>query len=114
MLRLSDPRNFSRAFAALGLVLGPLLFLLSTLIAPAFAVTSEDPGVYLGRVADSPGAHLLAVVLFFAGGLFLVPGLMGTMHLLRGRRVSFGQVSAGLVGVVAPPGSTCSRSSSSP
>ena len=97
MLKLSDSRNFGRTFAALGLVLGPLLFLLSTLLAPAFAVAPENPNVYLDRVGENPVTHLLAAVLFFAGGLLLVPGLMGTVHLLRGRRVTFGQAAAALV-----------------
>lgn len=86
--------------------MGPLLFLLSRLLAPAFAVAPEDPNVSLDRVGENPVTHLLAAVLFFAGDLLLVPGLMGSVHLLRGRRVTFGQVAAALVllGVVALPG----------
>lgn len=94
---LYDPRDQHRLLAVSGLIAGPLLFLISTLISPAFTVAPEEPHLYLERVAASPDLHLVAAGLFLAGALAFLPGLMGTMHLLRGRSIGFGQVAVALI-----------------
>ena len=94
MLKFSDSRNFSRTFAALGLILSPVLFAVATAIDPAW---SDDEQAYLGEVASNPTLYQLSALLFVIGTILLVPGLVGVVHLLRGRRVSLGQVGASLV-----------------
>lgn len=94
MLNFADSRNFSRTFAALGLILSPVLFAVATAIDPAW---SGDEQAYLGEVASNPTGYQLSALLFLVGTILLVPGLVGVVHLLRGRRVSLGQVGASLV-----------------
>jgi hypothetical protein len=96
MLGLSDSRRFSRTMAAIGLVLGPLLFLLDTLIDPAWA---EDDAAYLAEVAGHKGRYVIAEVSSTLGALIWILGMIGVMHLLRRRRVTLGQLAAGMVTV---------------
>lgn len=94
MLDMSDSRNFSRTLAALGLFLGPLLFLAATVVDPAWA---EDPGDYLAEVAAAPGQYLVSGALWTLGALLFIPGALGVMKLMRGKGVTLGQVGAGLM-----------------
>jgi Domain of unknown function (DUF4386) len=96
MLGLSDSRRFSRAPAAVGLVLGPLLFLLDALIDPAWA---DDDAAYLAQVAGHKGRYVIAEVASTLGALVWIVGMIGVMHLLRRRRVTLGQLAAGMVTV---------------
>ena len=93
---LTGSRPFSRALAAGGLVLGPLLFLLDALIDPAWAA---DDAAYLAEVASSETVYLAAEVASTIGALFLIAGMIGLMHELRGPRVTFAQIAAGVVAV---------------
>lgn len=95
---LTDSRTASRLLAAFGLVAGPLLWLASTAISPAW---SDDGGEFLAEVAASPTRHLLSGALFLIGSIVILPGLIGTAHLLRGRRVTAGQVGAYLIAIGA-------------
>jgi hypothetical protein len=94
MLRLSDSRNFARTLAAIALVTAPLIWALGTFIDPAWA---DDNAEYLAEVADNEGAYLVAGILWSLGGLLLVAGLLGVLHLVRGRRVTLGQIGVGLM-----------------
>jgi len=94
MLRLSDSRNFGRTLAGLALIVAPILFLLSSVVDPAWA---DDTAEYLDEVAADKGLYLLAGILGFAAGLLLIPGLLGVIHLLRQKRVTLGQIGAALV-----------------
>ena len=96
MLSFSDSRNFSRTLAAIGLIVGPLLFVLGTLIDPAW---DDDHAAYLEEVADGKGAYITAGVLNTVGSLIFIAGTIGVMRLLRGRGVTFGQFAAGLLTV---------------
>jgi hypothetical protein len=91
---LSDSRRFSRNFAAIALVAAPLLWAVGTLIDPAW---SDDTAEYLTEVADNEGLYLVSGVLWTLGGLLLVAGLLGLMRLVRGRRVTLGQIGVGLM-----------------
>jgi hypothetical protein len=96
MLGLSDSRRFSRRLAAIGLVLGPLLFLLDTLIDPAWA---DDDAAYLAEVAGHKARYVIAELASTLGALIWILGMIGVMRLLRRRRVTLGQLAAGLVTV---------------
>ncbi len=96
MLGLSDSPRFSRTLAAIGLVLGPLLFLLDTLIDPAWA---NDDAAYLAEVAGHKVRYVIAEVASTFGALIWIVGMIGVMHLLRRRRVTLGQLAAGMVTV---------------
>jgi hypothetical protein len=90
---LPDSRTFSRRLAAVGLVAGPLLFLLDTVIDPAW---DGDPAAYLAEVADNRSAYIAGEVAATAGSLLFIPGTIGVMRLMRGPRVTFGYLAAGL------------------
>jgi Domain of unknown function (DUF4386) len=94
MLGLSDSRRFSRSLAAIGLVLGPLLFLLDTLIDPAWA---RDDAAYLAEVAGDEARYVIAEVASTLGALIWIVGMIGVMRLLRRRRLTLGQLAAGMV-----------------
>jgi hypothetical protein len=94
MLGLPDSRRFSRSLAAIGLVVGPLLFLLDTLIDPAWA---SDDAAYLAEVAGHKGRYVIAELASTLGALIWILGMIGVMRLLRRRRVTLGQLAAGMV-----------------
>ena len=96
MLRLSDSRNFSRTLAVVGLVAGPLLFLVDALIDPAW---DDDNAAYLAEVAANKHLNITAEVVATLGSLVFIPGAIGVMRLMRGPRVTLGQVAAGLLTV---------------
>jgi len=98
MLDVTDSRNFSRTLGAIALVAGPLLWLASSAVSPAWA---EDTGDYLAEIAAAPNRHLLSAGLFLLGCIVLLPGLLATAHLLRGRRVTVGQIGASILAVGA-------------
>lgn len=95
---LTDSRTASRMLAAFGLVAGPLLWLASSAVSPAW---SDDGGEFLAEVAASPTRHLLSGAFFLVGSIVILPGLIGAAHLLRGRRVTAGQVGAYLIAIGA-------------
>ena len=99
MLRFSDTRNFSRTLAAIGLIAGPLLFAIESLLDPAWA---SDSAEYLAEVADDKGRYIASGAVGTIGSLVFIPGLLGVMRLFRRRSVSLGQIAAGLltVGVI--------------
>ena len=94
MFRVLDSRTLSRTLAAIGLIAGPLLFFLDTLIDPAWA---EDDAAYLAEIAAHRNANITAEVVATLGSLVLIPGTIGVMRLMRGRRITLGQAAAGLV-----------------
>lgn len=94
MLKINDSVEFSRTSAAVSLVLGALCFLAASLVEPAWAT---DERAYLGEVAAAANRYQASGVLNALGSAATVFGLIGVLHLLRGRRVTLGQVGAGLV-----------------
>ena len=96
---MPDARSTSRLLGAFGLVAGPILFLLSNLVSPAWA---DDTSAYLGEVAAAPDRHVASGALFLAGTVAFVPGLIAVARLLRGRSVGLGQIGALLIAVAGP------------
>jgi Domain of unknown function (DUF4386) len=94
MFRFSDSRNFARTLAAVALIAAPLCMALGTLIDPAW---TDDNAEYLSEVAANEGSYLVSGALWTLGALLLVAGLLGVMRLVRGRRVTLGQVGVGLL-----------------
>ena len=94
MLRLSDSRNLGRTLPATGLVLGPLLFALDASIDPAWA---ERDAAYLAEVAGNEARYVTAEIASTIGALLMIVGMIGVMRMLRRRRMTFGQVAAGMV-----------------
>ena len=94
MLKIKDSVEFSRTSAALSLIVAALCFLTANLVDPAWA-----PGAraYLDEIAAAPNRYQASAVLNALGASAGVFGLVGALHLLRGRRVTLGQLGAGLI-----------------
>lgn len=93
---MRDSRGFSRKLAATGLIAGPLLTFASTLLDPAW---EDNSAAYLREVADGEGRYAAAGVLATLGALVFVAGALGLARLMRGRRVTLGQVGASLLAI---------------
>ncbi len=89
----TDARTFARLLAAVCLVLGPTCFLVGAAVDPAWA---DDNAEYLDEVAGAPGRYQLAGFLSLVGAVLTVVGLLGVIHLLRGPRITLGQIGASL------------------
>jgi len=89
----TDARTVARVLAAVCLVLGPACLLVGAAVDPAW---SDDNAEYLEEVAGAPGRYQLAGFLSLVGGVLTVVGLLGVIHLLRGPRITLGQVGASL------------------
>ena len=94
MLKINDSVEFSRTSAALSLVLAALCFLAASVVETAWA---SDPRAYLDEIAAAPNRYQASGALNALGSTAGVFGLIGVLHLLRARRVTLGQVGAGLV-----------------
>ena len=100
---MPDSRRISRRLAALGLVAGPVLLLVDALMDPAW---SSNDAVYLAEVAHNKTTNIVSESIATAGALVLVAGALGIMRLMRGPRLTLGQVAAailtiGLIGLTA-------------
>ena len=87
MLKINHSVEFSRTSAAVSLVLGALCFLAASLVDPAWA---PDERAYLAEVAAASNRYQASAVLNALGSTATVFGLVGVLHLLRGRRVTLG------------------------
>jgi hypothetical protein len=94
MLNFSDSRNFGRTLAAISLFVTPILLLLGTLVSPD---TSDDAAKALADIADHKAGYVIGGILFLIAPLVFIPGMLGTMRLMRRRRVTMGQVGAALI-----------------
>jgi hypothetical protein len=93
MTKLSDAHHFRKTVAGICMVLAPVLFLASAIIAPS---SDSDAAAILGAVADHTDRFYLATVLGIAGSVLLVPALLGLMHMLREKQIALGHVGGGL------------------
>jgi hypothetical protein len=94
MLNFSDSRNFTRTLAAISLLVTPVLLLLAQLIGPDLGGDAADE---LAAIADDEARYVISGLLFLISPLVFVPGMMGTIRLMRRRGVTLGQVGAALI-----------------
>jgi uncharacterized protein DUF4386 len=95
MLRISDARNFGRTLTGLLLIAAPVLILLGGIVQPD--ADSSNKVTELSKIAAHKGAYLTGALLFFLGGVLLIGGAIGLIHMFRGRRVTLGQVAGALL-----------------
>jgi hypothetical protein len=93
MTKLSDAHHFRKTVAGICMVLAPVLFLASAIIAPS---SDNDAAAILGAVSEHTDRFYLATVLGIAGSVLLFPALLGLMHMLREKQVALGHVGGGL------------------
>lgn len=88
---IADASSFRRVAAGASLVLAPLCLLLGMIIDPT------EPGPYDPLAyADNPAAAGVSATLLHYAWIFFVPGVIGMVHLVRGK----GVVLANLAGAV--------------
>jgi hypothetical protein len=90
---LSNPSQFRRTAAGVALIVAPLLFLIADIISPAW---SDDTAEYVREVADNTGAQNVSSLLYVIGFTLFVPGVIGIMHLIRGRGVTLAHIATAL------------------
>ena len=96
MLRFSDARNFGRTATGLALIVGPLLFLISSIVQPN--TDHKDKLKELAAVSAHKGTYLLSGVLFLVAAIVLIFAAVGLVKLFRGPRgVTAGQVAGFLL-----------------
>lgn len=93
MLKLTDAHNFRRTLAGLCLIAAPAAGLAATVVAPPAAL---DIGERLTIVAEHSSRFLASNLLAVLMQIFLVPALLGLLHLLKGRGVVLGHIGGGL------------------
>jgi hypothetical protein len=93
MLRFSDAHHFRKTVAGICMFLAPVLFVIASIVAPS---SDNDAAAILGATADHADRFYISTVLAIAGAVFLLPALLGLMHMLREKRVAFGHVGGGL------------------
>jgi hypothetical protein len=93
MSQLSDAHHFRKTVAGACMVLAPILFLVSAILAPS---SNNEAGPILNAIAADPDRFYLSTVIGIAGSVLLVPALLGLMHMLREKEVALGHVGGGL------------------
>jgi hypothetical protein len=90
---MKDPNTVARRATGLAMILTPILWLASAIVAPQFA---SDAGAQLAVVAQHPDRWYLFALLTLVGAMLLVPALMGVIGLLRERAPLAGYVGGTL------------------
>ena len=96
MLRFSDARNFGRTATGIALVVGPVLFLISSIVQPN--TDHKDKLRELAAVSAHKGTYFLSGILFLVAAAVLMFAAFGLVKLFRGPRgVTAGQVAGFLL-----------------
>jgi hypothetical protein len=96
VLRFSDARNFGRTATGIALIVGPLLFLISSIVQPN--TDHKDKLRELAAVSAHKGTYFLSGVLFLVASAVLIYAAVGLIKLFRGPRgVTAGQVAGALL-----------------
>ena len=103
MLKINNASSFRRSIAGLCLILGPVLIGVGGQVQPGPDV--EGP-LYLDAVAASPGMAEMSVLLNYLGFLVFAVGVIGAIHIVRGKGVVLAHIGgllavAGLISLTA-------------
>jgi hypothetical protein len=90
----NDSSNFGKTLAAWSLFVTPLILLAAAIISPDLG---DDAAEELATIADDEGLYVVGGILFLIAPFVFIPGMVGTIHLMRRRGVSLGQVGAALI-----------------
>lgn len=94
MLKFSDSRNFGRTMAVISLVATPIVLLIGVLVSPD---TSDDAAKALADISDNEAGYVVGGLMFLIAPIVFVPGMMGTIRLMRRQGVTIGQIGAALI-----------------
>lgn len=95
-MNLRDPQSLPKILIGGALILAPLAYLASTLVAPPLRATET---AQLAIIAEHPGRSYLFALLTIIGSILLVPAIIGVTQLLRDRSPWLGYFGGGLAGL---------------
>ena len=103
MFGMDNAHHFRKMVAGFCMMVAPLLVLIGTIVHPEI---KSDAAEQFGVVTANMDAWASAHVILFAGAVLAVPAVLGLMHMLRERQVSFGHMGGGmaLLGLMALAG----------
>jgi hypothetical protein len=99
-MSFSDSHHFRRMVAGACMVVGPVLALAASVVAPAFHI---DAGDQLASVAANQDRFLVSMLISMLAIALLVVAALGLMHMLRERMTAYGHAGGALaiVGLLA-------------
>ncbi|MET0615181.1 MAG: hypothetical protein ABW142_07020 [Thermoleophilaceae bacterium] len=92
-MHLSDAHHFRKMVAGACMVVAPLVLLVAMVIHPA---SSMNEATQVATIQDNLDAWYVAHLLALISIAFMVPAVLGLMHMMRERQVAFGHVGGGL------------------
>jgi hypothetical protein len=95
LLRFSDGRNFGRTLTGLCLIVGPVLYLIASIVGPD--VDDDNKAKELANIAANKGSYLVSGVLWLLAAIVLIAASIGIIHMFRGRKVGLGQIAGSLL-----------------
>ncbi len=95
-MTLRDPKSLPLVALGTSLVLAPLAYLVSTLVAPPL---ESDDRVQLAQMAGHPDRTYLFALFTVIGSILLLPAVLGIVRLLADRAGWLGYLGAGLTGL---------------
>ena len=90
---LRNPSRLHRTAAGLALIAAPLMSLIADILSVGWA---DDTAEYVSEVAGNPGAQAWSGVFYVIGFTLIVPGVIGIVHLIRGRGTTLAHIGGGL------------------
>ena len=95
MLRLSDSRNFSRTLTGLCLIGAPLALTAAAVIGPDYF--DDNKVTELQNLAVHHRRFVVALLLFFVGGVLVILAGLGLVRFFRSTRVTLGSAAGALL-----------------
>jgi hypothetical protein len=92
-MSLSDAHHTRKMVAGACMIVAPILFLAAMVVSPGFDSSAAG---YLANAADDRDAWYAMTALSLASLVFVVPAILGLMHMLREREVAAGHVGGAL------------------
>jgi len=92
-MSISDAHHFRKMVAGACLVIAPILFLASVIVLPGLDSDAKD---YFANAAGDQDAWYAQAMLALASLVFVIPAVLGLMHMLREREVAWGHVGGAL------------------
>ena len=94
-MNLSNASSFRRMACGLLLLIGPALILVAGILDPA-AGEGDDTEGYLRAIGDDPDMAELSTALWIYGFTFTAIGIIGAVHVIRGRGVVLANIGGAL------------------
>ena len=94
-MSLTNASSFRRMACGLCLLIGPAMLLLATILDPA-AGEGDDDKAYLQALKDDPDMAQLSTALWIYGFALVAIGIIGAVHVIRGRGVVLANIGGTL------------------